>query len=90
MGTLPTMLSADGSASEGLRSLLASDEMVLAPGCYDALGARLIEEAGFPAAYMTGFGTAAARLGQPDVGLLTMTEMVDNARRIARRRARSR
>ncbi len=57
--------------------------MVLAPGCFDALGARLIAEAGFPSAYMTGFGTAAARLGQPDVGLLTMTEMVDNARRIA-------
>jgi 2-methylisocitrate lyase-like PEP mutase family enzyme len=55
---------------------------VLAPGCYDALGARLIEEAGFPAAYMTGFGTSAARLGRPDVGLLTMPEMVDNARRI--------
>jgi 2-methylisocitrate lyase-like PEP mutase family enzyme len=57
--------------------------MALAPGCYDPLGARLIEEAGFPAAYMTGFGTAAARLGRPDVGLLTLSEMVDNARRIA-------
>jgi carboxyvinyl-carboxyphosphonate phosphorylmutase len=57
--------------------------MVLAPGCYDPLGARLIEEAGFPAVYMTGFGTAAGRLGQPDVGLLTLSEMVDNARRIA-------
>jgi carboxyvinyl-carboxyphosphonate phosphorylmutase len=57
--------------------------MVLAPGCYDPLGARLIEEAGFPAVYMTGFGTAAGRLGRPDVGLLTMSEMVDNARRIA-------
>ncbi len=57
--------------------------MVLAPGCYDALGARLIEEAGFPAAYMTGFGSAAARLGRPDVGLMTLTEMVDNAHRIA-------
>jgi carboxyvinyl-carboxyphosphonate phosphorylmutase len=58
-------------------------EMVLAPGCYDPLGARLIEEAGFPAVYMTGFGTAAGRLGRPDVGLLTLSEMVDNARRIA-------
>jgi 2,3-dimethylmalate lyase len=77
------MLSADGSSSVGLRSLLAGEEMVLAPGCFDALGARLIAEAGFPAAYMTGFGTAAALLGQPDVGLLTMTEMVDNGRRIA-------
>jgi 2-methylisocitrate lyase-like PEP mutase family enzyme len=66
-----------------LPDLLATGEMVLAPGCYDALGARLVEEAGFDAAYMTGFGTAAARLGQPDVGLLTLTEMADNARRIA-------
>jgi len=55
---------------------------VLAPGCYDALGARLVEEAGFEAVYMTGFGTSAGRLGRPDVGLLTMSEMVDNARRI--------
>jgi 2-methylisocitrate lyase-like PEP mutase family enzyme len=50
---------------------------------YDALGARLVEEAGFDAVYMTGFGTAASRLGRPDVGLLTMTEMVDNAKGIA-------
>ena len=56
--------------------------MVLAPGCYDALGARLIEDAGFSAAYMTGFGSAASRLGRPDIGLMSMTEMVDNARRI--------
>jgi carboxyvinyl-carboxyphosphonate phosphorylmutase len=67
----------------GLRRLLDSGEMVLAPGCYDALGARLVEEAGFPAVYMTGFGSAAARLGRPDVGLMTLVEMVDNARRIA-------
>jgi len=66
-----------------LRELFAAGEMVLAPGCYDALGARLVEEAGFSAAYMTGFGTAAARLGRPDVGLLSLPEMVDNARRIA-------
>lgn len=57
--------------------------MVLAPGCYDALGARLVEEAGFSAAYMTGFGTAASWLGRPDVGLMTLSEMTDNARRIA-------
>jgi carboxyvinyl-carboxyphosphonate phosphorylmutase len=62
--------------------LFDAGEMVLAPGCYDALGARLIEEAGFSAAYMTGFGSAASRLGRPDVGLMSMTEMVDNARRI--------
>lgn len=67
-----------------LRELLASGQPVLAPGVYDALGARLVEEAGFDAAYMTGFGTAASLLGRPDVGLVTMSEMVDNARRIAR------
>ena len=47
------------SGGPNLAELLNSGEMVLAPGCYDALGARLVEEAGFPAAYMTGFGTAA-------------------------------
>ena len=66
-----------------LSDLLAGDEMILAPGCYDALGARLIESAGFDAVYMTGFGSAASRLGRPDVGLMTMPEMVDNAHRIA-------
>jgi 2-methylisocitrate lyase-like PEP mutase family enzyme len=79
-----TGLLGDGTAPrQTLPALLAAGETVLAPGCYDALGARLVEEAGFEAAYMTGFGTAAARLGRPDVGLLDMTEMVDNARRIA-------
>jgi 2-methylisocitrate lyase-like PEP mutase family enzyme len=63
--------------------LLAAGETVLAPGCYDALGARLVEEAGFAAAYMTGFGSAASRLGRPDIGLMALPEMVDNARRIA-------
>ena len=62
---------------------MGTGDTILAPGCYDPLGARLIEEAGFPAVYMTGFGTAAGRLGRPDVGLLTLTEMADNARRIA-------
>jgi 2,3-dimethylmalate lyase len=65
-----------------LRELIDAGEMVLAPGCYDALGARLIEAAGFSAAYMTGFGSAASRLGRPDIGLMTLPEMVDNARRI--------
>jgi len=66
-----------------LRELLEGGGLVAAPGVYDALGARLVEEAGFPAVYMTGFGSAAALGGMPDVGLLTMSEMVENARRIA-------
>ena len=67
-----------------LRELLAGPGPVLAPGAYDALSARLVETAGFDAAYMTGFGTTATLLGMPDVGLLTATEMVDNAARMAR------
>jgi 2-methylisocitrate lyase-like PEP mutase family enzyme len=57
--------------------------LIVAPGAYDALSARLIVQAGFPVAYMTGFGTAASVLGQPDVGLLTMSEMVSRAAALA-------
>ena len=66
-----------------LRELLAGPDLVVAPGAYDALSARLIARAGFPAVYMTGFGTAASVLGQPDVGLLTMSEMVSRAAALA-------
>ena len=65
-----------------LRELLAAPGPLLAPGAYDALSARIVEAAGFGAVYMTGFGVAASLLGRPDVGLLTQTEMVDQARRI--------
>ena len=57
--------------------------MLSAPGAYDAFSAKLAESVGFPAVYMSGFGTAASLLGLPDIGLLTMTEMVGNAKRIA-------
>jgi 2-methylisocitrate lyase-like PEP mutase family enzyme len=57
--------------------------MVSAPGAYDCITARAIDRAGFDAVYMTGSGTAAT-LGYPDYGLITMSEMVDNAGRIAR------
>jgi 2,3-dimethylmalate lyase len=66
-----------------LRALLDSGEIIVAPGAFDPLAARLVEEARFPAVYMTGFGTSAALIGRPDVGLLTMTEMAGNAGRIA-------
>src|SRR6059058_3836848 len=64
------------------RELLRRDGMVVAPGAYDCITARLIERAGFDAVYMTGAGTAAT-LGYPDFGLVTMSEMVANAGRIA-------
>jgi 2-methylisocitrate lyase-like PEP mutase family enzyme len=66
-----------------LRQLLATQGMVIAPGAYDCIGARLIEQAGFPAVYMTGAGTSASR-GFPDFGLLDMSEMVGNAASMAR------
>jgi 2-methylisocitrate lyase-like PEP mutase family enzyme len=65
-----------------LRTLLQRTGMVVAPGAYDCITARLIEQAGFAAVYMTGAGTAASH-GYPDYGLLTMSEMVENAGRIA-------
>src|ERR1700737_2834570 len=64
------------------RELLRRDGMVVAPGAYDCITARLIEQAGFEAVYMTGAGTA-AMLGYPDYGLVTLSEMADNAGRIA-------
>ncbi len=70
------------SAASRLRELLARDEMIVAPGAYDAISALTIQQAGFSAMYMTGSGTAAS-LGYPDLGLVTMTEMVENAARIA-------
>src|SRR5437762_6208471 len=64
------------------RDLMRRDGMIVAPGAYDCITARLIERARFEAVYMTGAGTAAT-LGYPDFGIVTMTEMVANAGRIA-------
>ena len=66
-----------------LRALLEGPELLMAPGVADALNARLVAEANFKAIYMTGSGTTASRLGMPDIGLLSVSEMVDNASRIA-------
>jgi 2-methylisocitrate lyase-like PEP mutase family enzyme len=64
-----------------LRAALADGPIVVAPGAYDALTARLAERHGFAAVYMTGAGTSVSH-GYPDYGLLTMTEMAENAARI--------
>jgi len=66
-----------------LRSRLAGDQIIVLPGAYDALSAKLIEQAGFTQFFTTGFGLAASTLGEPDIGLLTQTETLDRARRIA-------
>jgi 2-methylisocitrate lyase-like PEP mutase family enzyme len=67
--------------SSSLPDALSAGPMIVAPGAYDALTARLVAQHGFPAVYMTGAGTSVAH-GYPDYGLLTMTEMVDNAARM--------
>ncbi|MEQ8193591.1 MAG: isocitrate lyase/phosphoenolpyruvate mutase family protein, partial [Rhodospirillales bacterium] len=66
-----------------LRAKLNKKELVVAPGVSDALLARLVASTGFEAVYMTGNGTSAQRLGMPDIGLLTESEMVENAQHIA-------
>jgi carboxyvinyl-carboxyphosphonate phosphorylmutase len=76
------LLSGPTSPRARLRELLAGPAPLVAPGAYDALSARLIEQAGFDVVYMTGFGTTAGLIGRPDVGLLSGAEMIDNARRI--------
>ena len=65
------------SRAEHLRALLAENTCHVMPCCFDALSARLIEQAGFPLTFMSGFSVAAARAGLPDTGLLTVTEMLD-------------
>jgi carboxyvinyl-carboxyphosphonate phosphorylmutase len=66
-----------------LRQLLGRSGIIVAPGAYDCLTAKLIEREGFPAVYMTGAGTAVTQVGQPDLGLTTLSEMVRNAAAMA-------
>jgi carboxyvinyl-carboxyphosphonate phosphorylmutase len=66
-----------------LRELLASQRLIVAPGIYDAYGARLVEQAGFKAVYMTGNGVSASLLGRPDVGLVDLTLITAHAHRVA-------
>lgn len=66
-----------------LRKLLSEGRSLYVPGCYNALSARILDQVGFSALYMTGYGTSISLLGMPDAGLATMTEMHMNARYIA-------
>ncbi|MFJ2112386.1 MULTISPECIES: oxaloacetate decarboxylase [unclassified Streptomyces] len=70
--------------SNGLRTLLDGRGIVVAPGAPDSVTARLVQAAGFGAVYLTGFGATASRLGTPDIGLLTQTEMTEHARNMTR------
>lgn len=66
-----------------MRALLCAQQAVQAPGIYDGYGARLVQQAGFSACYMTGNGVSATLLGRPDVGLVDLTMIADHARRVA-------
>ncbi|MDX3076720.1 isocitrate lyase/PEP mutase family protein [Streptomyces sp. MI02-7b] len=67
---------------KALKTLLAADQTVVLAGAYDALSAQLVERAGFEATYVGSFAAAASGFGMPDVGLLTLNEMVEQTRRV--------
>ncbi|MFN3129995.1 oxaloacetate decarboxylase [Roseibium sp.] len=70
------------SQVDKLRALLAQDKLNVMPCCFDALSAKLIEQAGFGLTFMSGFATSASRIGQPDLGLMSYAEVLDQARNI--------
>src|SRR5256712_2549790 len=71
------------SRRRALRRLVDQKAGVVIPGAYDGVSAKLVERAGFPAVYMTGYGTSASRLGLPDLGFAGLAEMADHARNMA-------
>lgn len=70
------------SPTARLRALLAEPKLHVMPCCFDALSARLVERAGFPLTFMSGFAVAATRLAAPDTGLISFAEMLDQGRSI--------
>ncbi|WP_321529069.1 isocitrate lyase/PEP mutase family protein [Sedimenticola selenatireducens] len=70
------------SPADRLRQLLAQPGLITMPCCFDGISARLIEQAGFPLTFMSGFAASAARLGMPDTGLISYSEMLDQGRNI--------
>lgn len=71
------------SPADMLRALLSEDKLHVMPCCFDALSAKLIEQADFDLTFMSGFATSASRIGQPDLGLMSYAEVLDQARNIA-------
>ncbi|WOI09730.1 isocitrate lyase/PEP mutase family protein [Thalassospira lucentensis] len=70
------------SAADKLRALLATGDLITMPCCFDALSAKLIEQEGFGLTFMSGFSAAASRIGEPDLGLMSYGEVLDQARNI--------
>lgn len=75
------------SAARDLRERLAGNEAVIAPGCYDALTALMVEQAGFHCTYVSGASVSFTRIGRPDLGLTTLTEVADSVANMRERTA---
>lgn len=83
MKVMPLSLGIHEGKSQTLRALLKSKKLLIAPGVFDCLTARLAEKAGAQALYMTGSGVSITRLGAPDVALLSFAEILDQSKRIS-------
>lgn len=70
------------SPAQVLRDLLSTNKLLTMPCCFDALSAKLIEQQGFPLTFMSGFATSASRIGAPDLGLMSYSEVLDSASNI--------
>jgi 2-methylisocitrate lyase-like PEP mutase family enzyme len=68
------------TAAQRLRKVLAEPRIGIMPGCFDAISAKLVADAGFKVTFMSGFAVSAARLGLPDTGLISFAEMLDTLR----------
>ncbi len=76
-------MSSSRGAAKALRELLAGGGIIVAPGCFNAMGARMIERTGFSTVYISGYGVSVSHIGRPDVGLTTLTEVTDVASKVA-------
>lgn len=79
----PLGLRVTAGRNRRLRDMLRADDIVIAPGAFDCLTARLVERAGFGALYLTGSGISISGLGAPDIGLMSYGEILERVRRIA-------
>jgi 2-methylisocitrate lyase-like PEP mutase family enzyme len=79
-----SIASSASSPAERLRQRLRRPGLIIMPGCYDAMSARLVEDAGFDVAFMSGFAVSASRLGMPDTGLISYGELADQGGNICR------
>ena len=79
----PVGLRAVTDRNQRLREALAAETLLMAPGCFDCLSAKLVAKAGFSAAYITGSGVSMSTIGAPDMGVISFSEVIDRARRIA-------